>query len=143
MTGHAVNVFFYGSYMNFDVLKQVDIDERAFEVCSIGGYELTISPLANLVAKQYATAYGILTKLTHAELDCLYHGHARKILGGHYLPEAVVVNQPNGAPRPALCYISHSMKKARADKGYVEKILKPAEKYGFPRWYLNHIASFR
>ena len=143
MSSYPVNVFFYGSYMNFDVLQEVDIDQRAFEICRIGGYELTIAPLANLSANALGTAYGILTKLTHAELDRLYRVHAEKILGGRYLPEALAVRHPNGVLIPALCYISHNMKKAKAKAEYIEKILKPAQVYGFPQWYLDHIASFR
>lgn len=37
MRERTVDVFFYGSYMIFDVLKEVDIKERAFEVGSING----------------------------------------------------------------------------------------------------------
>ena len=129
--------------MNFDVLREVDIDERDFSVCSISGYILTISPLANLLKNELGTVYGILTKLTHAELDRLYRYHARTKLGGDYLPEAVMVNRQNGAVAPALCYISHDMKAAKAKAGYVDRILKPAQTYGFPQWYLDHIVSFK
>ncbi len=138
-----VNVFFYGSYMNFDVLRAVDIGERAFEPSSISGYELTISPLANLRKKQPSNAYGILTRLTHPELDRLYQGHARTVLGGIYLPEAVVVSRADGSAAAALCYLSHDMQAASADADYVDRILKPAQAYGFPQWYLDHISSFR
>ena len=143
MADHRVNVFFYGSYMNFDVLREVDIDKRAFEPSSISGYELTISPLANLRKKELGTAYGILTRLTHPELDRLYQGHARTVLGGTYLPEAVVVNRADGTAAAALCYLSHDMQAARADTGYIDRILKPAHACGFPQWYLDHISSFR
>ena len=138
-----VNVFFYGSYMNFDVLRAVDIGERDFEPSSISGYELTISPLANLRKRQRCTAYGILTRLTHPELDRLYQGHARTVLGGIYLPEAVVVSRADGSAAAALCYLSHDMQAASADADYVDRILKPAQAYGFPQWYLDHISSFR
>ena len=114
MIEHTVDVFFYGSYMNFNVLKEVDINERAFEVGSINGYELTISPLANLRYKKQRIAYGILTKLTHYELDRLYQDHAKGKLGGEYLPEAVIVYELNGIYTPALCYISHNMTEGKA-----------------------------
>ena len=143
MLEHTVDVFFYGSYINFNVLKEVDIDERVFEVVSIIGYELTISPLANLRTKKQAIAYGILTKLTHDELDRLYQDHAKGKLGGEYLPEAVTVEKPHGIQTPTLCYISHNMEEGKADPAYVDRIIKPAREYGFPKWYLNHIESFK
>jgi hypothetical protein len=129
--------------MNFYILKEVDIDERAFEVGSIIGYELTISPLANLRTKKQAIAYGILTQLTHDELDRLYQDHAKGKLGGEYLPEAVIVEKQHGIYTPALCYISHNMEEGKADPAYLDRILKPAREYGFPKWYLNHIESFK
>ena len=91
MIEYTVDVFFYGSYMNFAVLKEVDISERAFTVGCINGYQLSISPLANVTVKPEASVYGIATRLTHLELDRLYLEHAKKKLGGEYLPEAVIV----------------------------------------------------
>ena len=137
-----INIFFYGSYINFKVLKEVDINQRAFEVGHINGFELTISPLANLRPKNDGVVYGILTQLTHSELDRLYQDHAKGKLGGNYLPEAVTVYQQNGTYTAALCYISHDMAASKADPAYVDRILKPATEYGFPEWYLNHITSF-
>ncbi len=137
-----INVFFYGSYINFKVLKEVDINQREFEVGRINGFELTISPLANLRPKKGGLVYGILTQLNHSELDRLYQDHAKGKLGGNYLPEAVTVYKPNGTYNAALCYISHDMPAGKADPAYVDRILKPATEYGFPEWYLNHITSY-
>ncbi len=143
MSEYPVNVFFYGSYMNFAVLKEVDINEREFTVGSISGFALTISPLANLIRQTQGVVYGILTALTHMELERLYQEHARGKLGGQYLPDAVVVSMPNGIHTPALCYISHNMKEGKADPAYIDRILKPAREYGFPAWYLDTIEYFR
>ena len=143
MRERPVNVFFYGSYINFNVLNEADIDERPFEVGCLHGYELSISPLANLKPKNGGIAYGILTQLSHSELDRLYQDHAREKLGGNYMPEAVTVSLLKGIHTPALCYISHDMAAGKADPGYVERILMPAKEYEFPEWYLNHIISFK
>ena len=143
MAEHRVDVFFYGSYINFKVLGEVGIKERPIEVGRVNGYELSIKPLANLRRKKQGMVYGILTGLTHAELDRLYLEHSRGILGGEYHPEAVIVYQLSGIYTPALCYISHNMKDGKADPEYVERILKPAGEYEFPKWYLNHIESFK
>lgn len=142
MMERSVNVFFYGSYMNFEVLKEAEINERAFENGCLHGYALSISPLANLKKEDEGRVYGILTRLSHPELDRLYTEHARGKLGGVYLPEAVTVYLRNGLYTSALCYISHNMVAGEADPAYVTRILKPATEYGFPEWYLNHIASY-
>jgi len=86
--------------------------------------------------------YGIVTHATHAELERLYH-HASAVLGGVYLPEAILVELEGNRLMPALCYISHTLDAAPADAAYVDRIVVPARQYGFPRWYLEHLESFR
>jgi hypothetical protein len=41
--------FFYGSYINFDVLKEVDLVPESWEVARLGGFDIRIEPRANLV----------------------------------------------------------------------------------------------
>lgn len=143
MNAHRVDVFFYGSYINFSVLGEAGIDQQSHDTARLPGYELVISPLANLVANPDAQAYGILTRLDHAELHRLYTEHARQKLGGTYLPEAVLVFTSDNALWPALCYISHEMEPAKPSPDYVDRILNPARGYGFPDGYLRHIESFK
>jgi len=140
---HTVEVFFYGSYINFDVLSEAGIDKRPFVTGQISGLELRIAPLANLVKNEHGTAFGILTRLTHEELERLYSDHALKILGGEYLPEAVIVHAADLKFYPALCYLAPQMLESRADPEYVDRILIPSLEYGFPEWYLDHIKSFK
>jgi hypothetical protein len=54
------------------------------------------------------TVYGTLGSATHAELEHLYL-HARTVLGGTYLPEAIVAYTSDLAMVPALCYIADTM----------------------------------
>ncbi|MDJ0756288.1 MAG: gamma-glutamylcyclotransferase family protein [Ardenticatenaceae bacterium] len=143
MSQVQVDVFFYGSYINFDVLAEVHIDERPYQVAWLPNHKLVISPLANLVKDLSAVAFGIVTKLNHDELTRLYVDHAQDTLGGVYLPEAVVVYTDTQTMRPALTYISHDMAPAKPDPAYVDRIYRPAKAYSFPSSYLAHIASFR
>jgi len=143
MTEAQVSVFFYGSYINFDVLAEANIEKREYEIARLMGYTLAISPLANIIPSKYGTVYGILTRLTHRELDRLYTEHARDKLGQEYLPQAVIIDRLNGVFQAALTYIAHEMKTQNADPAYVDRILKPAETYGFPAWYREHIAAFK
>ena len=141
MVNFAVDVFFYGSYINFSVLREAGIGERPFEVVSALGFELVISPLANLKRKPHGLIFGIRTRLTHPELDALYTDHALGKLGGRYLPEAVLVRQQSGEVLPALCYIAHHMAPAKPDPAYVDRILHPAKAYRFPQWYVDQIRT--
>jgi hypothetical protein len=141
MHDHRVNVFFYGSLMNFDVLAGAGIDERPYQAANLPGYRLWISPFANLVSDNAFETFGILTQLTHKELDQLYITHAQGKLGAIYLPKAVLVHVNGSEPIPALCYISHSLETKHPEPDYLEHILEAARNYDFPPAYINHIVS--
>ncbi len=138
-----VKVFFYGSYMNLDVLKEVDIIPADVDVVSLPGFELVIAPRANIIPSADETVYGIVASLKHEELERLYSEHSQKILGQTYLPEAVIVKDQKGNIEPALTYICYDLIPGDVEGDYVERIAKPAEKLGFPDDYIQYIRSFR
>ena len=142
MTKNEIWTFFYGSYINLEVLKEVDYTPRKFEVARLPGFELIIRPLANLVRSDEQTAYGIVATVTHTELARLYD-HAENKLGGRYLPEAVLVQTAAGYWLPALTYLAPSLSGEPADPDYVARIAGPARAYGFPDWYIQRIESFK
>ena len=137
-----VPVFFYGSYINGDVLREVGLVPDRMEVARLDGYDIRVAPIANLVAAEHHSVYGVLVDATHEELDRLY-AHARDVLGGLYLPRAVIVATAGERLVPALCYIAEELADRPSDPAYLERILAPARTYGFPAWYLERLASFR
>jgi hypothetical protein len=142
MTESRVAVFFYGSYMNRNVLDEIGLTPGVWEPASLPGFEIRIAPRANLIRAADQVVFGVLATATHAELERLY-AHARDVLGEVYRPEAVLVHTRGGDWRPALCYVASQMAEQSADPAYVERILKPARELGFPPWYLARLASFR
>lgn len=134
--------FFYGSYMNFSVLEEVNLIPDQWEVARLNGFDIRIQPRANLVRSDQQCVYGILATTTHQELSRLY-AHARDVLGETYLPEAVLVETLDGQWKPALCYIAPSMEPQPVAHDYLDRILGPAKEFGFPGWYLARLESFR
>jgi len=134
--------FFYGSYINFEVLKEVNLAPQQWEAAKLSGFDIRIQPRANLIRDEQHCVYGIVATATHQELARLY-AHAKDVLGELYLPEAVLVETRNGTWRPALCYICPEMAAQPADNAYLERIVKPARELGFPEWYIRRINSFR
>jgi len=141
MNEPKVTTFFYGSYINRDVLREFDLEPERFEVARLPGYDISIRPLANLVSSDEHTVYGVLATATHRDLERLYD-HARDVLGGVYLPNPVLAHTLLGQAEPALCYIAPSLRPAPPDPAYVRRILEPARQYGFPAWYQKRIESF-
>ena len=137
---HVVT-FFCGSYINPAVLREADLVPARFEVARLSGYDLTISPLANLVPAEQSVVYGVLAEATHEELDRLYQ-HAREVLGGVYLPRPVLVETLDGYLKPALCYIAPELNGEPPAPEYVARIVEPARAHGFPGWYITHLQSF-
>jgi len=141
MAESRVWVFFYGSYMNFDVLREVDLTPPEWEVASLGGFDISIRPRANLIRSDEHRVYGIVATATHTELRRLY-AHAKDVLGETYLPQAVLAQGLRGTWRPVLCYIAPEMEPRPAARDYVDRIVKPAKEFGFPSWYIARLESF-
>ena len=142
MKESKVWVFFYGSYMDLNILKDFDVLPEQSEVARVNGYEIVIQPRANMIRSDRACVYGVLMTVTHAELDRLYV-RIQNDFGETYLPEPVLAETLSGTWRPALCYIAPSMEARAAANDYVERIVKPARELHFPTWYIERLESFR
>jgi len=137
-----VRTFFHGSYMNFDVLREVNYIPEKWAVAKLSGFDIVIRPRANLLRSEQHCVYGIVATATHQELGRLY-AHAQDIiLGKIYLPEVVLVETSDNKWQPALCYICPEMKSQPAAPDYVDRIVKPAKEFGFPEWYIKRLESF-
>jgi hypothetical protein len=62
---------------------------------------------------------------------------------GTYLPEPVLVETLDGKWRAALCYIAPAGESRPASNDYIDGIVRPAQEYGFPDWYVARLESFR
>src|SRR6516162_8864023 len=93
MAEARVSVFFYGSYMNLEILREVELVPKRWEVGRLSGFDIRIQPRANLVRSDRDCVYGVAATATHVELARLY-AHARDVLGAVYLPEAVLIELP-------------------------------------------------
>lgn len=138
MSEPKVRVFFYGSYMNQTVLREVDLVPERLEVARLDGYDIRIAPRANLVTSTEGCVYGVLAEATHAQLARLY-AHAKDVLGETYLPHPVLAQTRTGAWYPALCYIAPSMVPRPPDPAYVDRIVQPARELRFPDWYISRL----
>jgi len=137
-----VRTFFYGSYMNPAVLREVELIPTSLEVARLDGYDIRIAPRANLVLSTQDCVYGVLAEATHAELARLY-SHAKDVLGETYVPHPVLTQARSGAWFLALCYIAPSMVPGRPDPAYVDRIVQPARAFDFPEWYIRRLESQR
>jgi len=134
-----INVFFYGSFIRPDVMARGGLQPERVEVARLNGFDIRIDPHASISRSDRHAIYGILVQATHEELNRLYVRDGV----GVFLPEAVIVETADRRVQPAICYISPAHGGQPADIDYLDRLLAAATVYGFPRWYLDHLASFR
>jgi hypothetical protein len=142
MADQTVAVFFYGSYMSRDVLAEIGVRPEVREVARLDGFDIRIRPLANLVPARDSSVWGIVCGVTHEELDRLY-GHARDVLGGVYLPQAVMVRTLDDRIEPALVFTAAQLSDRPSAVDYVDRVVRAARGLGFPEEYVARLESFR
>ncbi len=134
-----VNVFFYGSFINPDVLARVGYHPDRMDAARLNGFDIALRPSATLIPSDRDSVYGVLTTATHGQLDKLYGEDWVRA----YQPEAVVVVTQDGAINAALCYIAWSATGAAPFDEYLDRIIQPARKLCFPDWYIERLERLR
>lgn len=134
--------FFYGGYMDAQLLKAAGTKPENCEVGYVEGFALTVGPLANLKEETGAKAYGLLAQLSHHDLDTLYAGDTPHLRGAKYLPEAVLVKTNSGKAIPALTYICPNLPYMAPGSAYLEKLIDAAKTLSLPKQCIEHMRGF-
>lgn len=135
----GVLVFFYGSFMNRDVLARYGFVPDGFEVARLPAYQLVMAPYANVVRSERDVVYGLLCHASHDDLRRLY---AEGWVSA-YQPEPVLVETTGRRWQAALCYVAPATDGDAPEADYVERIVAPAREHGFPQWYVDRLEEFR
>mgnify|MGYP002713209820 CR=1 FL=1 len=123
------DVFFYGLYMDEEILKSKNVEPRNKRTAVAHGYELRIGKMATLLRKKDAKAYGLVYSLTHDEIDTLY------VKSGltDYVAEAVMVEIDDKSSIAILCCnLLNPPKDDENNDEYYQKLKKCMEKYKLP-----------
>src|SRR5262245_5988022 len=88
-----LDVFFYGLFMDEQLLRAKGIHPADARIASVPGFVLRIGARATLVPAPGAEVHGVLMKLSHADLETLYGDASVQA----YRPEAVLAMERNGA----------------------------------------------
>jgi hypothetical protein len=100
MTDRRIDAFFYGLFMDVDVLRESKVTPSNPRRAYVADFALRIGQRATLLPAAGARAYGMLIALTHRELERLYTAPGLE----QYRPEAVLAQTLGGTLVPALCY---------------------------------------
>ena len=138
MNERRVDGFFYGLFMDLDVLRNSGVAPASALRAYVDDFALRIGNRATLVPSPGARAYGMLIALTHSELQRLYSAPGLE----PYRPEAVLARPFDGGSIPALCY--NLVEPPAADERnptYAARLRKTLRDLGFPAEYVDSVAS--
>jgi Gamma-glutamyl cyclotransferase, AIG2-like len=132
MTG-PIDTFFYGLFMDGQVLKDAGVTPRSARRASAGGFTLAIGKRATLVRAPGSIAWGMVYALTPDELARLYGAPGLEA----YQPQDIEVALENRAIIPARVYIlPHPPAPDERNPDYAEKLKAALTRPGMPADYV-------
>lgn len=136
MSARQVDAFFYGLFMDVEVLRQSGAKPANPRRAYVAEFALRVGQRATLIPSPGARAYGMLIALTHAELERLYTAPGLE----HYRPEAVLAQPIEGIAVPALCYnLLQAPEAHERNPDYALRLKSVLTKLGFPEDYVASI----
>lgn len=136
MPDRPADVFFYGLFMEQELLRSKGLRPERVEVAWVDGLELRIGQRAALTPRAGARVYGLVMTLTLGELDQLYSEAGVQA----YRPEPVLACLSGGGTIAAMCYnLPEPPAASEHNPEYAEKLRAVARKVGLPAEYLSSI----
>ena len=137
MSDRRVDAFFYGLFMDAEVLREGGVAPTNPRRAYVGDFALRIGQRATLVPSSGARAYGMLFALTHDELDRLYSAPGLE----QYRPEAVLAQPLEGRSTPALCYnLREAPRPRERNPEYAARLQRVLGALAFPPEYVASVA---
>ena len=137
MTSRRTDVFFYGLFMDQDLLRAKGIDPQAVALASVPGFALRIGQRAAIAPSPNGRVHGVVMSLTLSELERLYSEPSVQA----YKPQGVLAQLAGGGTTAALCYnLPEPPSASERNPEYAAKLRIVAEKVGLAP---DYIASFQ
>ena len=136
MASRRIEVFFYGLFMDADLLRTKGAHPVNLRSACVPGFALRIGQRATLLQNPDARAYGIVMELTHVEIEQLYSEASVRA----YRVEAVLAELADGSQVPALCFnllVPPGPEEANAEDA--AKLRDLARRLGLPSNYVESI----
>lgn len=130
-----MEVFFYGLFMDMDLLEEKGLDPSNPRKAHLNDYTLKIGNRASLVPGKSEKAYGLLITVDEKAIHKLYSEAGV----ADYLPEEVEVVTETGTVTNAICFNLPLERLAGTNPAYAQSLYKLASELGFPNDYLEHI----
>lgn len=130
-----MNVFFYGLFMDRDILSKNGIHPTNPRKGHLNDYTLKIGARASLIPCKEEKAYGVVMEVGEDELTKLYAEESV----ADYVPEPVEITTESNEHVMATCYNLPLELLSGTNPEYARSLYKLAKKLGFPDTYLKRI----
>ena len=101
LTNDSLEIFFYGSFMDLEVLRTVGVVPKTFETAELKNWSITFSPMATIIQSRGDSVYGAIAELSRAEVRTLCSRDDLK----HYNPVDIEVATKRNTCVPVQAYI--------------------------------------
>ena len=131
-------IFFYGLFMDGDLLKEKGLKPLSPRLAYVTGYGLRIGERATLEKSASERAYGSVIELSKEELEILYGDKSV----ADYIPEQLVATDLQGRSIAAVSYILPMDKLSGSNEEYAISLAIAARKIGLPEEYIGEIETW-
>jgi hypothetical protein len=132
----TIDVFFYGLFMDEELLRSKGVIPANLRPASVSGFQLRIGKRATLVPAPSGRVFGLVASVSHHEVERLYSEPS--VLA--YRPEAVLVQLSNGEILAALCFnLTDPPSAEERNADYASQLRSLAEQLNFPPEYVASI----
>lgn len=122
-------VFFYGLYMDEEILKNKGVKPREKQLAKAKGYKLRVGNMATLLRDKCSEAYGIVYSLSYKEIDILYKDSGLT----DYTVEAVMVETEDKVQIATLCCtLLTPPQEDESNDVYLKSLKQCMQKYKLP-----------
>ena len=130
--------FFYGLFMDADLLREQGLHPKHIGPASLSGYALRIGERASLVPDAGSVAYGMLIALPDDELATLYGAPSVR----DYVAETVTVTMlGDGTSVQSRCYnLPAELLGTIVNADYARRLSALLHKLGLPETYADDVA---
>ncbi len=132
----SIDVFFYGLFMDADVLGRLGISANHPRRACVLDYALRIGKRATLTPSVGRKAYGMVFSLSQQDVDHLYSGPGLE----DYRPEMMMAELIDGGSVHAQCYnLPGPPQAAEFNAAYAAELQSVLRNLGFPPEYVKSI----
>ena len=128
----TVEAFFYGLYMNPELVESLGFVPMSVEKAQLNSYALDLCGAAKIVPKENSVVWGNIIKLSKVDLVAMYSFEATQ----NYSPEIIHVKDSKGNYKSVHCYNLPESNDEPFNREYHQKLLNLLKDLDFPGDYI-------